>query len=135
MAEIETDKISFYKDNNWYYLENNTVEIPYAVLQLGSGSTSSTISSAIGGTAGFVDINVKLHNGARPYSIFKVGTQTSYFTFLQAAALSTNSLLFVFQRCPLTLSWAALTIYRMVITTNGSGTFSIQYQSGELTTD
>jgi hypothetical protein len=106
MAEIGTDRISFYKDNNWYYLEDNMLEIPYEILRL-----NSDISTAVGGTVGFVNINSKLRNGAK----------SNYFTFLQ---VSTNAIMLICVRSTPNLNgWTPLNITKTTIKTDGSGNF------------
>jgi ABC-type lipopolysaccharide export system ATPase subunit len=55
MADITTNKMGFYKDGNWYIMNNNIFYIPYSFLNLTSGSSSDYIS-AIGGERRRIDI-------------------------------------------------------------------------------
>lgn len=55
MADITTNKMGFYKDGNWYIVDNDAVELPVELF-FSSGYSSSEISNFVGGTSGFGEI-------------------------------------------------------------------------------
>lgn len=76
MAEIIADKISVYKDGNWYCINNNSnnnsvIEIPSKIFNLLNDATSDEITEAFystgyHGTVYFRLICESLYNGGQP---------------------------------------------------------------------
>lgn len=67
MAEVNTNKLGFYKDGNWYIMNNNIFYIPYSFLNLTSGSPSDYIS-AIGGEDKVDELYEKCDSGVLFYT-------------------------------------------------------------------
>lgn len=93
MTEINTDKISFYKDNNWYSLENKLYYVPYKFFTLTTGATSSDILNAFDGQDGFTDFVNHLKDNDIVYSFEDGASSMVAKTFIVNTSIAVTSTL------------------------------------------
>lgn len=100
MAEVNTNKIGFYKDGNWYIMDNDAVELPLGLF-VSSGYSSSEISNFVGGISGFNKIIKEVTNGKKIHvvndgSFNKDNFSGGYLNAVTAVVSNMNNFIYLF---------------------------------------